>query len=204
MPYLNLHSTSGTDLVSPVTALGNNWDEIDTKFAAINAKTNAPGTGVVGPLQTMEFVSSETSPPNVAVYDGTTYQTIVDTETWGAWTTITLAANFNPVSGRTPQLRVSNYGHVQCRGAVQYQTGTTAWPAGWNLISSTQFAAATYAPSQVGVKNLTATPTNTTTWSQGQAYIAQGGGFLNLYLFYNGSTLASGNLICLDNLSWYR
>jgi hypothetical protein len=202
MAFLNLQRTAGTDLVTPVGALDNNWDQIDTNFALIDAKAGAVGTGVT-PETGMEFVASQQTPPSIGVWDGAAYDFIITSETWGAWTNINLAANFNPVTGRTPQIRVSNMGHVQCRGAVQYLTGTTAWPAGYQTVNSGQFASATYLSSASVVRNLMASITGTTTWAYGQAFINVTSGFISIFLIYMGTTLASNNLISLDNLSWY-
>lgn len=198
MAYLNLHRTVGTDLVTPVGALDNNWDQIDDKFFKLDSKAAAVGTGVVSPSTGMEVVSSQVVPPPVGVWNGASYTGINVTETWAAWQNITLAVNFNPVSGRTPQLRLSNFGRVQCRGAVQYLTGSTNWPSGYQLVNSGQFASASYTPTQVCVRNLTATPG---TWSYGQAFVTNGTGFLNIFLISLTST--TNFYIALDGLRWY-
>jgi hypothetical protein len=200
MAYLSLHRTISSDLVTPVTALDNNWDQIDSKFSKLDAKASPVGTGATSPSVGMEFVSSQVNPPPVGVWNGTTYVPINVTETWGSWQNITLAANFNAVSGRTPQLRVSNFGKVQCRGAVQYLTGTTNWPTGYQLVNSGQFNSTTYAPSQVCVRNLTATPG---TWSYGQGYVGIGSGFLNIYLISMTAPATSNFYIAIDALRWF-
>lgn len=203
MGYLNLARTVSSDLVTPVGALDNNWDQIDDKFSKLDSKASPVGTGVVSPDTGMEFVSSGTSTPDIGVYTGSAYKTISTLENWGAWTNITLAANYSGITGRVPQLRVSDLGHVQCRGAIQYLTGTSAWLTGYRLINSGQFANATYSPSQPVARNLTATATASTTWSYGQAFVTTAGGFLNIYLIYMGSVLASNNIISIEGLSWY-
>lgn len=203
MPYLNLHRTASGDLVTPVDALDNNWDQIDSKFYAIDSKSNPVGTGVTTPNTGMEFVSSKTATPEIAVWNGVTYAPISVAETWGSWVNFTLGVNFNPVGARIPQIRVSNLGKIQCRGAVQYLTGSTAWPAGYQLINSGQLADSAYAPGLAFSRNLTATPTGSTTWSYGQGFVTRAGGFLNLYLMYVGTALGSGNIMSIDGLGWY-
>lgn len=203
MAFLNLHDTAGGDLVDPVVSLNNNWDTIDTQIASLNCGANPVGTGIVGPEAGIECVAPANNSGDLGVYSGSSWRGSTIGETWGAWTNITLPANYTSVSGRTAQLRLSDAKRVQCRGAIQYQGGTVAWLTGYQLISSAQFSATNYAPSLVGVRSLAATLTGTTTWAMGHAFLTSSGGFLNLYLAYLGTTVASGNYVSLDNLEWF-
>jgi hypothetical protein len=205
MPYLSLTNTNGTDFVSPVTSLNNNWDTIDSKFKALDSVASPVGTGVTSPEQGIEFVGSGLNPPDIGVWD-TTYNKIAPVETWGSWQTINLAANFSGLTSRIPALRVSSLGRVQCRGAVQYQTGTTAWPTGFNVINSGQFAQATYCPAFAAYKHLNPGPitgTSSTSWAYGQAQVDANASFLRIQLIYVGAIAASGNNLDLGNLNWY-
>lgn len=204
MTYLNLHNTSPTELVSPITALDDNWDKIDSKIAGMNSHGSPVGTGVVGAEEGIEFTSSETIPPDIAVYTASAaFKKIQNpaSETWGAWQNITLASGFSAVSGRTPQLKVSNYGQVRCRGAIQYGTGTTAWPTGYQTVNTGQFGSSVC--TRTICVNLTATPTGSTTWAFGQFYISIASGIVTMWIVYSGTALASGNRVSLDSLSWY-
>jgi hypothetical protein len=203
MPYLDFHSTTPTtDLVDPVVSLNNNWDIVDSKFAALNCGSNPVGTGIVNPEAGMECTAPGIS--DMGVYSGSAWRAVTVSDTWGAWTNITLPANYTSVTGRTAQLRLSATSKkVQARGAIQYQGGTVAWPTGYQLISSAQFAASSYAPSLIGVRSLAATLTGTTTWAMGHAFLTSSGSFFNLYLAYLGTTVASGNYVSLDNLEWF-
>lgn len=204
MAYLNLHRTLGTDLVDPVAALDNNWDQIDAKFRALDSRTSPVGTGAVSPAQSIEFVSSQTATPEIAAYDGAAYNPIDPLETWGAWQTWTLSGSFT-ATARPPRLRVSNKGRVQCRGAVQYQTGTTTWPAGYSTINTGQFAAGSFAPITSKLRNLAPGPitgTTSTSWAYGQAYVQNTGSFLQVSIMYVGAIAAAGNYIDLAGLNW--
>lgn len=205
MVYLSLTNTLGSDLVSPVTALDNNWDTIDAKFKSMDSGASPVGTGVTSPEQGIEFVASGLGTPDIGVWDAA-YNKINTVETWGAWQNITLAGSFSTAGVRTPKLRLSSLGRVQCRGAIQYQTGATAWPAGFNLINSGQFAQASYAPSFAAYKHLNAGPitgTTSTSWAYGQAQVDFTGGFLRIQIIYVGTIAVSGNNIDLGNLNWY-
>lgn len=208
MVYLNLHDTvPGVDLVDPVVAINNNWDQIDSKFKLLDSGASAVGTGAVNPETGMEFSASGLGTPDVGVWDGAAYTKITTSETWGAWQSITLPANFNTViSGKTPQLRLGSQGRKQLRGAVQYQAGATAWPAGFSVISSAQFVDVTYAPSTPVYRNLPPGPitgTTGTSWGFGQARVQSSGGFLNIALSYIGSIAVSGNYLDLAGVNWY-
>lgn len=206
MVYLNLSHTPNSDLVDPVAALNNKWDLIDSKFAAMDSGASPVGTGVTNPEQSMEFVGSGLATPDIKVYDGAAYNGISTVETFGSWTNITLATNFNAVASRTPALRVSNLGRVQTRGAVQYQTGTTAWPTGYNTVNSNQFVSSTWAPSVECIRNTCAGPitgTTATSWAYGQVQVTIVTGFLVINMFYQGAIAGSGNYLDLSGLGWF-
>lgn len=204
MPYLNLHRTNGaTDLVDPIVALDNNWDQIDSKFKLMDSGSSPVGTGVVNPETGMQFSASGLATPDIGAFNGATYDKINVVETWGAWQTLTLSGSFTATS-RLPRLRVSNLGHVQCRGAVQFQTGTTAWPAGYNIINTNQFAGAQFAPINANFKNTTAGPitgTTSTSWAYGSVHISTNG-FLLIEMEYIGAIAASGNYLDFAGLNW--
>lgn len=207
MVYLNLHNTAGSDFVSPVTALDGNWDIIDSKFHAIDSRTAAVGTGVVSPETGMEFVASGLATPDIGVWDSAAYDKINTIEVWGAWQNITLATNYTAAGGRTPRLRVSNLGRVECRGAVQYLGGTAAWTTLYNTINSGQFANTTFGPDARVILDVSAGPitgTTSTSWAYGQARITSDADTtVHIELIYVGAVAASGNFLDLSNLSWY-
>lgn len=207
MVFLNLHRTSGsTDLVDPVIALDNNWDQIDSKFHSMDSGSSPVGTGAVNPETGMAFSASNLSPnPTIGVWDGVAYDSISTSETWVAWQNITLATNFSAVTGRVPQLRLSNKGRVQCRGAIQYLTGTTVWPTGYNLVNSGQFANASYSPVEIHYKNISAGPitgTASTSWAYGLAHIYSDTSFLLIDIMYLGTVAAGGNYLDLAGINW--
>jgi hypothetical protein len=206
MPFFNLTKPAVGDLVAPVEVLNDNWDDIDTKLALINSGSNPVGTGIVSPVGTMEAVSSETTPPDIAVCkpSDSTFKSIVppSDEIWGAWITINLAAGFNAVTGRTPQLKISNYDQVRFRGAIQYGTGTTAWPAGYSTVNSGQFLINDLTGRTI-CRNLSASRSGGNPWSMAQMITSDDGTYVLLKIAFTGATLASSNRVVLDGVSWY-
>lgn len=205
MSYLSLHNTLSSDLVDLVTTLNNTWDQIDSKIKALDTGVNPVGTGIISPETALECASSQTAIPDVGVYNGTAWTGIKAVDTWGAWTNLNLQSGFNAVSGKTPQLRISDTGRIQLKGAIQYGTGVSAWPAGYQLINTLQFDAATHAPSIDYIHTMMATPTHTTTWAYGQL-LADNlgvGSTLEIWICYVGTALASGNYVALDDAEWW-
>lgn len=198
MTYLNLHDTLGTDVVNEVTALGNNWDQIDSKVLALSAGTPA-GTGIVAPSVGLEAVDTTTK--TLAVWDGATWRQQV-AETWGAWQNINLLAPF--VTGPfQPQLRISNAGQVEFGGDVQ-NGAQLAWPAGFSVINQNQFAAATYAPTQTCVKCLGCSPQAAAgaTRNIGAVFVSNAGGFLKIWAQLSGGAFAP-NRVYLNGLRYF-
>lgn len=203
MTYFSLHNTLGTDYVDPATALANNWTQIDSKLAALDTGLNPVGSNIVSPEVSLECVSSQSVPPNVGAYNGTSWQGIDTVDNWGAFVPINLPAGYSGVTGWTPSLRISDKGRVQLKGRIQYGNGSVAWPAGWLVISDSQFASAQYAPGSTYIHNMIATPTGTTTWAYGQLFVSNANGFLKAWVQYVGSTLASNNYISLNDAEWW-
>lgn len=207
MTYLNLTSTPNTELTDPQTALNANWDEIDEKFGLLNSHSSPVGSSVSDAEVGIEFVSSETDPPEIAVFTEDSafkkIQTEAD-ETWGAWTNINLASGFSAVTSRTPQLKISNFGRVVVRGAVQYNSGA-AWPSDYQKINSGQFD--TTVATRTVCRDIAATPSGGTGWAFAQFYISLDSGNpthpVIMWIVYSGTSLGANNRVSLDGLWWF-
>lgn len=189
--------TLATDVINEVTQLNNNWDVIDTKFSQL-VQTGSVNP-VTGAVTGVEWHGSTPTVSSLQAYDGTTWQA-PQSETWGAWQTITLTAPYVAKAGDPPQLRVSNCKNVEMRGGIVNGSTPAPFPnSGYILINSGQFGTG-YLPEMTAV---TPIPGNLTTTAgqfvTGFSYVTVSGSPLKvaIYILLQGERSVN-NFLKLD------
>lgn len=230
MVYLNLHRTDGTvtgENVDPVAALDNNYDIIDNGITAMQGFQGGATVNLANADTGQEVTPADASSPAYCalwVADNTgTWHDADTTETWGAWTSITLNPSASPAvttgAGRPPQFRKSNYGRLELRGCIAPTAGNftlNVWKLWYDGSTNSDaihlIANRPNTPISIGAtaKYFKVVGTAISAGSAGQenscvVCVTNDPTFTYMqmyYMFTDTSTTPSGQNFCLDGMIW--
>lgn len=197
------------ELVDPSAQLNNNWQEVADKIDGFNKLPNEIVNPPVGTEAFYPLGTDVIEHRRIAVYNGTTWIRSLSHGTgWTAWTAFPLRSPVTERSGFTPVIRANTMLRlIQVSGGVIYNSGA-AWPTGSDIEITTDAGISTVNQPIGGLHhNQLAT-----------AQIMTAGGFasavarvqlisspnhVGIFIRWQGDSLASGNFVMLDGLSWW-